>query len=393
MCVVAVVGYGVLNHSRAQPAVARANSLGPLQRALSRQTTALGQSATAGSPAQSDVGAKVEIEFCGLGKVAFHADDELAVGRYLGGLSKPIARRWLAALLNSDDNRARAAGMFLEGKIDGAGFQPMAEQTRDALVQLAVGSGDPAVYATAVSACNSYGVSAKGACERISLLAWTRLDPDNAAPWLLVAGKAKAEGNAVAAADAYSHAAKAGKVDSYNFSLLAYAEPELPLDATPLERWYLAVDANGIQATIQMHQYRIASTHCSAVSLQDNALRKQCSELADVFTSMGTNLIDFGFGAGLGRRAGWPEERVARLFRERDALMQVMMQATPTGVNNQWNCRAVELGNAYVRELVQLGELGAGREALDRSGETVQELAQKQRDFLEKLRQQNAPPE
>ncbi len=392
MCVVAVVGYGALNRSRAQPAVTKAGAFGPLRRALSLQTAALRQPAAAGSASNNDAGAKVEIEFCGLGKVAFHADDDLAVGRYLGGLSKPVARRWLAALLNSDDNRARAAGMFLEGKIDGAGFQPMAEQTRDALVQLAVGSGDPAVYATAVSACNTYRDSAKGACERISLLAWTRLDPDNATPWLLVAGNANAQGNAAAAADAFSHAARAGKVDSYNFSLLAYAEPELPQAATPLERWSMAINANGMEATIEMPQYRIASQHCSAVSLEDNGLHKQCSELAEVFTSKGTNLIDFGFGAGLGRRAGWPEERVAGLFRERDALMQVMMQAVPTGVDNQWNCSAVELGNAYVRELVQLGELGAAREALDRSGETVQELAQKWREFLEKLRQQNAPP-
>jgi hypothetical protein len=382
----------VLNRTRGQPAVAKAKAFGPLQRALSPQTVGWPQPAAAASTPRSDADAKVEIEFCGLGKVAFHADDELAVGRYLGGLSKPVARRWLSALLNSDDNRARAAGMYLEGKIGGAGFQPMADQTRDALVQLAVGSGDPAVYATAVSACNAYSEPAKGACERISVNEWARLDPDNAAPWLLVAGKANAQGNAVAAAAAFSHAVGARKVDSYNFSLLAYAEPELPKDATPLERWFLAINAIGIEATVEMPQYRIASKYCSAVSSQDNDLRQRCSELSEVFASKGTNLIDLDFGARLGGRAGWPEGRVAGLLRERDALMQVMMEAAPTGVDNQWNCGAVEIGNAHVRELVQLGELGAGREALARSGETPEELTQKWREFIDKVRQQNAPP-
>ena len=81
LCVVSVVGYGVLNRTRGQPAVAKAKAFGPLQRALSPQTVGWPQPAAAASTPRSDADAKVEIEFCGLGKVAFHADDELAVGR------------------------------------------------------------------------------------------------------------------------------------------------------------------------------------------------------------------------------------------------------------------------------------------------------------------------
>lgn len=380
----ALLGYGVLIRGRAQPIVAQANPFGPLKRAVSLRAATMRQSAATGSTSKSDDGAKVEIEFCGLGKTAFHADDEFAIAGYLGGLAKPKARRWLSALLNSDDNRARATGLVLEGKIDGPGFQPMAEQSRDALVQLAVGSGDPAVYAIAVTACNTYGGSATGACEQISLRGWTQLDPDNAVPWLLVASKANAQGDPAAEADAFSHAANAAKVDSYNFSLLAYAEPELPKDATPFEHWLLTVQAIGVEATTAMPQYSAAFKHCSVAAMQDNDVQKQCGRLAEVFTSKGTNLIDLSVGARLGTLAGWPQARVAGLKQEGDALMQAMMQATPAGADNQWNCSAVELGNAYTRELVQLGELGAARQVRDRSGETAEELAGKWREFLEK---------
>ncbi|MEP6885504.1 MAG: hypothetical protein ABJC66_12210 [Gammaproteobacteria bacterium] len=352
-CVAALVGYGVLNRGQMRPAGARTKPFGPLQHVVSPLMTGMGPSAASGSTSKAGDDPRVEIEFCGLGKTAFHSDDELAAARYVGGLSKPVARRWLAALLNSDDNRARAAGMYLEGKIVGSALQPMAEQTREELIQLAVGSGDPAVYAIAVNACNTYEESVRGACEQISLSGW---------------------------------AAQAGKVDSYNFSLLAFAEPELPKDATPLEQWFLAIEAIGVEAAIDMHQYRIASKHCSAAAMQDSDVRKQCSDLAEVFATKGTNLLDLCMGTNLGARAGWSPARVAGLKLERDALMQVTMQAAPTGVDNQWTCGAVELGNAYLREAVQLGELVATREVLDRSGETVQELAKKWREFLENSR-------
>ena len=90
----------------------------------------------------------------------------------------------------------------------------------------------------------------------------------------------------------------------------------------------------------------------------------------------------------MGARAGWTKERVAVLKQERDALMQAQMQAVPTGVDNQWTCSAVELGNAYVREAVQLGELRATHEVLERSGETVAELAAKWREYLASIQRE-----
>jgi hypothetical protein len=66
-------------------------------------------------------------------------------------------------------------------------------------------------------------------------------------------------------------------------------------------------------------------------------------------------------------------------------LMQAIMQATPTNNDDLWTCDGVRRGNAYMGQRVRLGELGAARDALERSGETVAESAQKQRDFIEKI--------
>ena len=108
-------------------------------------------------------GAAGTLEICGRGRVQLDPDDPAAAGRYMEVLTAKARNRCLATLLDSDDTRARAAGLFLLGKLNASEpVQPMAEQSRDALdaldalVQLALGAGDPFVYAMAAYACNGY---------------------------------------------------------------------------------------------------------------------------------------------------------------------------------------------------------------------------------------------
>jgi hypothetical protein len=284
--------------------------------------------------------------------------------------------------------RARAAGLLLEGKITGGeALRPIAEQTRDALVQLAAGAEDPAVYAMAVYVCDTYSNNpVNGACQQISLRAWAQMDAENAVPWLLLAGKARKENNTAAEADAYSQAAKAHKFDSYNDSLYAFSEAEMPKEVTPLERLYFATELIGIEAATRTPQYSVASRRCTMEAMQDSNVRQQCNALAELLVTNGRTLLDLGIGTAIGVRTGWSTERVNRLDQEWNALMQAIMQATPTGNDDLWTCNGVRLGNAYMGQRARLGELGAARDAVDRSGETLQELAQKHTEFVEKLR-------
>jgi hypothetical protein len=332
------------------------------------------------------VSAATTLDICGLGKVPIDTSDPFAAGRYLGDLTNKARARWLSALLDSDDIRARAAGLFLEGKLTGSD-SAQEDQTRDALVQLAVGASDPAIYAMAVYACNTYSDPAPaGSCQQITLKKWARLDTDNAVPWLLVAGQAHARNDAATEAAAFGQAAKAHKADAYNYSLYTFAESELPRDVTPLERWYLAIELIGIESATASDQYISASKHCSAEAMQDRGVRQQCNALAELMVSNGTTLLDLGIGTHIGARAGWSNARVARLTEERDALMQAITQTTPNNNDDLWTCDGVRRGNAYMGQWARLGEIGAAQDSLDRSGETVAELAQKQRAFIDNVR-------
>jgi hypothetical protein len=328
-------------------------------------------------PSTVDAGATVEV--CGYGNLPIDNKDPGAIFRRIGELTKGAATRWLSALQNSDDLRARMAGLLLEGKVTGGEpLRPATAQTRDEAVQLAAGSEDPAVYAMAILMCESSpAADADSACGRLSLQRWAQMDPDNAAPWLLLAGKARARQDGAAESDAFSHAATAHEIDSYSGSAFAFAEPEFPHDATPLERSYLAIEAVGVETATGFSQYSIALHHCSADAMPDNIVRRQCGSLAELLVTKGSNLLDLGVGTSIGARAGWPTARVNKLMLEQHALMQAIMNQAVPYEDKPWACDAVSRVDAYLRRAVRLGELGAAREVLDRSGDSVETMAQK----------------
>ena len=230
------------------------------------------------------------VEICGYGQVSIDKSDASAIFQHVGALTKGVGTAWLSALQNSDDLRARVAGLLLEGKVAGGdSLRPVTEQARNEVVQLAEGAGDPAVYAMALSMCDTSATTdADSACRQLSLQRWARMDPDNAVPWLLLAGKARARQDSAAEADAFSHAATAHKIDSYSDSVFAFAEPELPQDVTPLERSYLAIEVIGVEAAIRSPQYSVASQHCSSDAMQDSNVRQQCNSLAELLVTKGT---------------------------------------------------------------------------------------------------------
>jgi hypothetical protein len=292
----------------------------------------------------------------------------------------------MASLLNSDDTRARAVGLLLQGKIgqEDLSVHPMEEQTRDELVALAVGAGDPAVYALALSACGAYSTPAVGTCQQLSVSAWAHLDPDNVWPWLVLAGQAHARKDASAESDAFDHAARAHTVDEYSASLFAYAEPAMPSEASGLERWYLTVQALGVQGAMRPPLNQ-ALQYCNGSIPGDNGVTAQCNAVAELMIGSATTLMDFAIGLNMGARLGWPKQRLSDLNDRRDALLQTFVEEGEKEKQGMWNCGAVEEGNAFIHRRAQVGELEAARERVERSGESVSELARQEREHVARI--------
>jgi hypothetical protein len=339
-----------------------------------------------------------EIEVCGVGKVKLDRDDWTATGKYFDALTKKSRMRWLAALRNSDDYRARATGLYLEGILDrdaarkdSEAARKDSEAARDELVQLAVGTKDPAVFALAYTKCIK-GVedfASPGACPQLSLDAWTRADSDNAVPWLRLAAEARREGDGAAEAAAFAHAAQAHQYESYNWSLFSFAQAAMPGDVTAADRWYLTTTVIGVEAAMPM-PYLTQFQYCSRDAMTDATVRRQCNALAELMVNKATTLLEFGAGKSLGARVGWPAELVDHLTQQLHASMQAFRQMTPEDPEQQWSCDSVARGNAFMSEWDRLGERGLAQRGIERSGDTVAELARKYTEQIAKWARDSA---
>jgi hypothetical protein len=326
-----------------------------------------------------------EIDVCGVGKIKLDRDDWTASSKYFDALTEKSRMRWLSALRNSDDYRARATGLYLEGMLGHDAPRKDPEAARDELVQLAMDTKDAAVYALAYTKCIK-GVEAfasPGACPQLSLDEWTRADSDNAVPWLQLAAKARREGDGAAEAAAFDHAAQAHQYEDYNWSLFSFAQATMPSGVTAADRWYLTIDVIGVEAAMPM-PYQPLFQYCSRDAMSDAAVRRQCNALAELMVNKAATLLEFSVGKSLGMRVGWPPELVENLTQQLSASMQVIAQMTPSEPEQQWNCDSVARGNAYMAEGGQLGERGLARQAIERSGETVAELSRKYTERMAK---------
>jgi hypothetical protein len=319
-----------------------------------------------------------EIEVCGVGKVKLDRDDWTAAGKYLDALTKNPRLRWLAALRNSDDYRARAAELYLEGIFDRDSPQQDPQAAREELVQLALATKDGAIYALAHAKCITRleDIAAQSACPQLSLDDWTRADADNAVPWLQLAAKARREGDGTAEAAAMAHAAQAHRYESYIHSLLSFGQTAIPDDITAADRWILATQVIGAEAAMPM-PYQPLFQYCSRDAQSDLAVGLQCNALAELMVTNGGTLLDLSAGRSLGARIGWPAQRVDKLTQEMKASMQAISEMTGTDPTQQWSCDSVARGNAYVSQLQELGERGLARKEIERSGESVAELSLK----------------
>ena len=266
------------------------------------------------------------IEVCGFGNVPATTADANDINQFVIEMTRKTHERWKATLLDSSDLRARAFGTVLQRvEFLRDDFVAQADESRDELVQLAAGGNDAAVYAIAAGLCQTgfSGADAAGACQRISLAEWARLDPDNAVPWIAIAQAARTRGDTRAEASAFARAAAARRIDNSTVSLLSFAMGETPRDATPLEKSALTIELIGYETAWGRPEISEIGRYCSMAAVNQDETRKECNSIAELLVGPGTTMLYFGFGGTLGARVGWPAERVRQIADEKEALQQL----------------------------------------------------------------------
>lgn len=329
-------------------------------------------SGTTKSPAPKPASVTSGYELCGLGRAPAQITPD-ALNEYVFTLTQKTGDLWSSALLDSSDLRARAMGLLLrhaEARFQSPGTtdelaQKLPEQVREELVQLAAGGTDPVVYAAATWICESgtSRASQTGACRRISLSGWARVDPDNAMPWLEVAMEDRSRGDLQAEAADFARAAAAHKSDFYQDSLLRAAFAEMPHDAMPLAEVAVAFKYVGILSAQPLLELSEASRFCSIEALHQSDRHESCDALARLWVSHGSSLLELGMGKALGRRLGWSVERLSQLDQEFESIRSLARE----DASEPWSCQSVASNRRLLEGRAQQGELNFMRGMLERS--------------------------
>ena len=252
------------------------------------------------------------------------------------------------------------------------------------LARLALTTRDASAYAYAFHVCaNPISSKYAASCSLISADRWAQLDPGNAAPWLYVASKAHERKDASALEYAAFQISKA-QVSNVGWGADYVVMQSQAIQAQPrYTQLAIAIDLIGTTAAFPLQYLSALVAFCSTEQMRDESRKQLCSGIGNVLVEHDTSLIGFAVGTGIGERAGWPADRVARLREEREA-----MQAAELTVflrDDFLSCSSFEKLNARLSAVARIGEVGAARALIRQSGRSTAELAQQHRQQINQL--------
>lgn len=295
-----------------------------------------------------------------------HKPRDQAIGLYV----RAIQADWMEQ--EEAVNQLRCKG-DIQCTISAQVVNPQARQAPAALLAtLALTAADPGIYAAAIYACAG---ARTGACGAINFAGWARLEPDNAAAWLMVAHEAAASKDFTARDDAYQHFALAKNYDPRMPSLAPVFDAET-MQAQPLlvqnaigGAFIGANAAATITSTIGLNDY------CLRGVVMDHARRRSCDTLINKMLMADSSLIDLVMATAIGKKIGWDAARLQALKDERDVVQGLAMQLMFGG--NAFSCASLAKSNQWLRAALGEGELAIGRDYVAKSGKTLSELAEK----------------
>jgi hypothetical protein len=344
-----------------------------------------------------------EVQMCGGEWVKVGADGEVdkeAAEAFTKRAVDATRQATLMAMQASVDQRAQAAAHFFQMSVavNRAGADKLAQGAdftrtffeagpdshRDALVRLAEDSTDPQVYAWAYHACHRADPRTLGACQLINAEQWARLDPSNAAPWLILAGEADTRHDASGVDDAMYHVASAERLDSGWGRLTSAVVEHAPSDEEHLVGAIgLAVEAIGIDAATSF-DYLTGSRYCNAKNEIDANRRETCERVAELFVDRSSTLLEKTIGAGMARRLGWPAERVQAIRKEQAALSGVSIHDA-FQLETSHDCADLRGLLGRFRDTGTMGEVASLQRAAAASGKSYEQLATDSRDEANEL--------
>ena len=380
---------------RVQPGPPRVTTAVPA--ATPAEASALAASSPTGAAGRA-AHSSGEIEVCGGAWVKSRPDGTIDDDDFKRVVNLPEARaRMLDELRADPDEFARAAAIWLSvfgaeplGPAEGGKncepdqceaqrkYAALAAQSRDELARTAATTRDPRVYALAFNVCGGARLG-DSACQLLSAEQWARLDPGNAAPWMYVLGQAVDRRDMSAQNEALHRIATSSRSDLRYLALSGLVLDHMPNDdAASPAALTLTIETIGIEVAFTHPGFQLVAKVCKGAPLRDWNRRESCSAVAELLVERADTLFERGLGVRIGTQIGWTTERIQRLSGEEAAYVASL--TAPGAFAGTNACADIRRDLETVRRRARLGEAGALREWVARSGKTAEDFIRVERE-------------
>jgi hypothetical protein len=325
------------------------------------------------------------IERCGSGPNPVVADNpHLALDMEAAMLAADSALVSLVAdLAARSTDRERALGLYLQ--MVTAWFAhgqkevlSSTAESRAALVRLATTTSDPDAYALAMFSCMLLGHIANSDCDLLSYGQWARIEPDNAVPWLYLAGDAERRRDQSAVEAALYQASKARYSDPHLDQISGLVASDAATALSPTVRIDLAGSLLSIQGGLPHPNLSVVLHYCGIAAQSDPNRLQTCGDLATTLISHSRTALEVLTGGRVAERVGWTDPRLAALRDEADAIRwQLSSIQKPQQDQMLPGCDSRLLQSVVVQ--AQFGESGRLRQELAARGVTTAQAAERWR--------------
>lgn len=235
------------------------------------------------------------------------------------------------------------------------------------LVKMALNERDPAIYATAIYACDKTPIDA---CAAISYIGWARIDSDNAAAWMMVANEAVRQKDLATRDEAMRRAAAASGYDFRFPSLATFFDAEVVKNQPPLVRSLIAGSLLGMAS---WPSYAALNAYCVRNPSADPASETVCDTLAKKLLEKDEFISGRAMAINVGEKIGWDAVRLQRL-RDESAVELAMLDDGVTG--KTYSCEYVAKYTLWTQKLLAKGDRAIALERVAKSGKSITELVE-----------------
>ena len=224
------------------------------------------------------------------------------------------------------------------------------------LIKLAETTNDPDVYAMAFHQCQKK--KAEG-CSNVTAEQWAKLDPDNAVPWLAIAGGAIQRKDATAGDAALEKFASLPKLNSRKPPLADLLQSEQIQSLAPMTKTNVGFSLMATNGSLILYDLGRFGKYCGLDFTTSDKRKEICGLVANRFADQDEDWVTKLMGRNIGERAGWPTSRTSAIQTEFDENQRLWIEEFSDP--KMLSCDGLAGLNQRAIDTLKLGEIGAFR--------------------------------